>query len=103
MILVGDKKQCIFSFSSADPQSFEKLKDIPNTITLPLSISYRCAENIVNFAKKLVPSIEPNDDGRHGEIKYNTQIDDIQDGDMVLCRNNAPLMQVYVDLIKQGK
>ena len=52
MILVGDKKQCIFSFSSADPQSFEKLKDIPNTITLPLSISYRCAENIVNFAKK---------------------------------------------------
>lgn len=103
MILVGDKKQCIFSFSSADPQSFEKLKDIPNTTTLPLSISYRCAENIVNFAKKLVPSIEPNDDGRHGEIKYNTQIDDIQDGDMVLCRNNAPLMQVYVDLIKQGK
>lgn len=103
MILVGDKKQCIFSFSSADPQSFEKLKDIPNTITLPLSISYRCAENIVNFAKKLVPSIEPNDDGRHGEIKYNAQIDDIQDGDMVLCRNNAPLMQVYVDLIKQGK
>ena len=103
MILVGDKKQCIFSFSSADPQSFEKLKDIPNTITLPLSRSYRCAENIVNFAKKLVPSIEPNDDGRHGEIKYNTQIDDIQDGDMVLCRNNAPLMQVYVDLIKQGK
>lgn len=103
MILVGDKKQCIFSFSSADPQSFEKLKDIPNTITLPLSISYRCAENIVNFAKKLVPSIEPNDDGRHGEIKYNTQIDDIQDGDMVLCRNNAPLMRVYVDLIKQGK
>ena len=103
MILVGDKKQCIFSFSSADPQSFEKLKDIPNTITLPLSISYRCAENIVNFAKKLVPSIEPNDDGRHGEIKYNTQIDDIQDGDMVLCRNNAPLMQVYIDLIKQGK
>ena len=103
MILVGDKKQCIFSFSSADPQSFEKLKDIPNTITLPLSISYRCAENIVNFAKKLVPSIEPNDEGRHGEIKYNTKIDDIQNGDMVLCRNNAPLMQVYVDLIKQGK
>lgn len=103
MVSFGDKNQCIYAFSSADPESFDKLKGIPNTISLPLSISYRCAKNIVDFASKIVPSIEANNDGRVGEIKYDVQLDEIEDGDMVLCRNNAPLMQIYVDFIKQGK
>jgi superfamily I DNA/RNA helicase len=79
------------------------LKELPNTTSLPLSISYRCAKNIVDFAQKIVPTIEANNDGREGEVKYNVSLDEIKDGDMVLCRNNAPLMQVYVDFIKKGK
>lgn len=103
MCLVGDSEQSLYAFSSADPESFKTLKQLPNTTSLPLSISYRCANKIVDFASKIVPTIEPNNDGREGEIKYNVQLDEIKDGDMVLCRNNAPLMQVYVDFIKQGK
>lgn len=103
MVCVGDENQCIYAFSSANPESFKKLKELPNTVSLPLSISYRCAKNIVGFANKLVPTIEANNDGREGEIKYNVPLEEIHDGDMVLCRNNAPLMQVYVDFIKQGK
>lgn len=103
MVCVGDENQCIYAFSSANPESFKILKNLPNTKSLPLPISYRCPKNIVDFVKKLVTSIEANDDGRTGEIKYDVSIDEIHDGDMVLCRNNAPLMQVYVDFIKQGK
>lgn len=103
MCLVGDSEQSLYAFSSADPESFKMLKQLPNTTSLPLSISYRCANKIVDFASKIVPTIEPNSDGREGEVKYNVQLDEIKDGDMVLCRNNAPLMQVYVDFIKQGK
>lgn len=103
MCLVGDSEQSLYAFSSADPESFKMLKQLPNTTSLPLSISYRCANKIVYFASKIVPTIEPNNDGREGEVKYNVQLDEIKDGDMVLCRNNAPLMQVYVDFIKQGK
>ena len=103
MCLVGDSEQSLYAFSSADPESFKMLKELPNTTSLPLSISYRCANKIVDFASKIVPTIEPNNDGREGEVKYNVQLDEIKDGDMVLCRNNAPLMQVYVDFIKQGK
>lgn len=94
---------CLYSFASSDPESFKKLKELPNTTSLPLSISYRCARNIVDFAKKIVPTIECNNDGREGEIKYEVPLSEINDGDMVLCRNNAPLMQVYVSFIKQGK
>ena len=103
MCLFGDAEQSLYSFASSDPESFKRLKDLPNTTSLPLSISYRCAKNIVDFAKKIVPTIECNNDGRTGEIKYEVPLSEIHDEDMVLCRNNAPLMKVYVDFIKQGK
>ena len=103
MLFFGDSEQSLYSFASSDPESFKRLKELPNTTSLPLSISYRCAKNIVDFAQKIVPTIEANNDGREGQIKYDVPLDDIKDGDMVLCRNNAPLMQVYVDFIKKGK
>ena len=99
----GDAFQTVYSFSGSDPQSFEALKNIPNTTSLPLSISYRCADSIVDFAKKIVPSIEHNGDGRIGAIKYDVPLSDIKDGDMILCRNNAPLIQIYNEFLKMGK
>ena len=104
MISVGDANQMVYSYAGADPESFNALKSIPNTVSLPLSISYRCSPKIVDYAKQMVPSIEsdPNDK-RKGVVKYNATLDDVKDGDMILCRNNAPLVQVYSMLLKQGK
>lgn len=104
MFLFGDKNQTIYAFCSADPQSFDILKSLPNTSTLPLSISYRCAKNIVRFAQNVVSTIEHNEANKNdGEVKYNVELEDVQDGDMVLCRNNAPLMKIYNDFIRMGK
>lgn len=103
-MFLGDSSQCIYSFASADPESFNKLKEIPNTISLPLSISYRCPKNIVKFAQTLVPIIEANDNNKlDGEVLYNVKLEDIKDGDMVLCRNNAPLIKIYNDFIRMGR
>lgn len=102
-IFAGDQNQAIYAFSSASPESFNYLKSLPNTISLPLPISYRCAKNIVEYAKKYSPSIECNNDGREGCVIFNESIENVQDGDMVLCRNNAPLMKVYNDFIRLGK
>lgn len=103
LISVGDSQQMLYSFAGGDPDSFNALKSIPNTICLPLSISYRCAKNIVDFAKRIVPSIEANNDGREGRVLYDVSLDDVSDGDMILCRNNAPLLQVYNSFLKLGK
>lgn len=104
MFFFGDKNQAIYSFASADPQSFDVLKSLPNTKSLPLSISYRCAKNIVRFAQNIVETIEHNEANvNEGEIKYNVQLEEVEDGDMVLCRNNAPLMKIYNDFIRMGK
>ena len=104
LVAVGDENQSIYSFSGADPESFNVLKSLPNTECLPLSISYRCPKNVVEFAQKLVPSIEYNKDNKTlGEIKYDVSLSDIEDGDMILCRNNAPLIQIYTEFLKLGK
>lgn len=103
-IFVGDENQSIYGFASADKESFRKLKELPNTKTLPLRISYRCAKSIVHFAQNYVPTIESNDaDDRMGEVKYEVPLDEVSDGDMILCRNNAPLMKLYNDFIKSGR
>lgn len=103
IISVGDINQMIYSFSGADPDSFNALKTLPNTISLPLSISYRCADNIVSYAKQIVPTIEQNNDHREGVIEDKSTFEEIDNGDMVLCRNNAPLMKLYNMFIKEGK
>ena len=103
MISVGDSQQMLYAFSGGDPESFNALKSIPNTKCLPLSISYRCGKNIVDFAKKLVPTIEAADNAEDGQIVKNVSLDMVKDGDMILCRNNAPLVQIYNEFLKLGK
>ena len=104
MFMFGDKDQTIYTFMSSDFYSFEKLKNLPNTVCMPLSISYRCPKNIVDFAKKIVPTIEHNENNPiEGLVIDNVDIEDVKDGDMVLCRNNAPLMKIYNDFIRVGK
>ena len=103
MMSVGDSSQMLYAFSGGDPESFNALKSIPNTKCLPLSISYRCGKSIVDFAKKIVPSIEAAENAVDGRIVRNVTLDMVKDGDMILCRNNAPLVQIYNEFLKLGK
>lgn len=93
---------CINSFAGSDSDSFTKLKKTPNTIVLPLSICYRCPKNIVKFAQKLVPEIEYDFNAIDGYINYNSKIEDLKEGDMVICRNSAPLISFLMLLNERG-
>lgn len=101
LISVGDPNQAIYSFAGADIESFNTFKEYPNTISLPLSVSYRCAKRIVEEAKKIYPVIEATPIAHQGEVGE-AQIEEIEEGDMVLCRNNAPLLHLYFNLIDRG-
>lgn len=103
MMFFGDKAQAIYSFSGADSEAFDKLKDLEDTIQLPLSISYRCPKNIVEYVHYLVPTIEYDKKNKtKGEVIENANLADVKDGDMILCRNNAPLAQIYIELLRNG-
>jgi uvrD/REP helicase len=103
LIAVGDEKQSIYSFMGSNLDSLHAIKNAPNTIELPLSMTYRCALRIVDEARTVFPDgIEAAPGaimGSVGEGDYRNA----QDGDFILCRNNAPLMESFIELLKLGK
>jgi DNA helicase-2/ATP-dependent DNA helicase PcrA len=99
---VGDEKQAIYGFAGADSDSFQKLIDIPNTITLPLSVCYRCGTDIIDYAKKIVPTIEASPNAKKGLINLDASYKYITKGDMVVCRNTMPLVSLCMKYLSQG-
>lgn len=100
-IAVGDPQQAIYGFSGADANSFNTLKSLPNTITLPLSVCYRCDKNIIELAKTIVPHIQARPDAGDGIVDDNAKVEHIKDGDMVICRNTAPLVALCMKYISE--
>lgn len=102
LISVGDRNQSIYGFAGADGNSFEYFEGRTNTITLPLSISYRCSKSIVENAKKVYPDIECFENNQEGEVRYGS-IGEIEKDDMVICRNTRPLIDLYFKLLERGQ
>ncbi|MFW6246714.1 MAG: UvrD-helicase domain-containing protein [bacterium] len=98
-IAVGDPRQAIYGFTGADVESFNKLKNLPNTDLLPLSVCYRCDSEIIDLAKAIVPQIQAHENAATGTIDNNASIQDILDNDMVLCRVTAPLVALCMNFI----
>lgn len=104
VIGVGDGNQAIYGFRGADTKALQKFGEFFNAKTLPLSITYRCATAIVDYAKALVPSIQAAPNAAVGEVAHlqNYGAATFAPGDMVLCRNNAPLVDLAYKLIQKG-
>lgn len=103
IIAVGDRNQSIYGFSGADDESFKKICEIPNTMLLPLSISYRCSKEVVKWAQKIVPNIESFEGAPDGMVNFDASLDGIKEGDFVLCRTNSPLISLALQFLSQGK
>ena len=102
VISVGDEFQSIYLFAGADTEAFESFSKAPNTVSLPLSVSYRCPRAVVEEAKKYSPNINASPFAEEGYVGE-AEVDDIEEGDAVLCRNNSPLFEAYLQLIYEGK
>ena len=100
-VAVGDPHQCIYGFAGADINSFRKLTEIPNTVTLPLSLTYRCSKSVTEHAKTLVPHIQSLKTAADGIVRFDGKIAEFQSGDMVLSRVNRPLIVLCIRLLSQ--
>lgn len=100
---IGDVKQCINSWCGADPEAFERFTEENNTIELSLPISYRCPKKVIELAQRIVPEIQAKEDAIDGEIVENENIYTPIPGDMVLCRNTAPLVELYMSYLRANK
>jgi superfamily I DNA/RNA helicase len=71
---------------------------------LPLTTNYRCGKTIIEYAKKYTTNnIHAREDAQDGSVNFNVSLRTAKDGDMVLCRNIAPLMGVYRECVSLGK
>lgn len=103
LIAVGDEKQSIYSFMGSNLDSLQAIKNAPNTVTLPLSMTYRCAQDIVAEACKVFPDGIVAAPGAVKGFVGDGTFKDAQEGDFILCRNNAPLVDAFITLLRQGK
>lgn len=108
LIAVGDSAQAIYGFRGADSKSLQSIADDFNTISLPLSICYRCPKSVIEIAKKYVPQIEAFEGAPDGEVAdigpYNRDnMDGFEKGDYIVCRNVAPLVKCAFALISNRK
>jgi superfamily I DNA/RNA helicase len=99
---VGDRKQSIMGFSGANDQAFNELLKIPNTIPLDLSINYRCPQAVLPVVKTFVPQFQLRDEAPKGKFLNDVLVKDIKPNSMVLCRNTAPLIKLYLQLIRKN-
>jgi len=105
LIAVGDPRQAIYGFRGADASSMENLQRRFRTVTLPLSISYRCPQAVVREAQKLVSHIQSSETAPVGVVEtldaYNA--DTFNDSDAIVCRNARPLVALAFQLIRAGR
>ena len=107
IIAVGDENQSIFAFRAADSQAMTKIESHFTCVNLPLSICYRCPQTVIDFINSEFPGIsfggKPNNTKGILESISTQQFEDIvRDGNLVLCRNNAPLVKYAYKLLSRG-
>lgn len=126
LILCGDPKQAIYGFAGADAESMTRLKQEVKITdrgcqTLPLTVTRRCGKAIVEEAKQIVPDFEAHDscgnglvsrNSFHFEVATNAKTGHrattgyhsrVKDGDMILCRVNAPLVSECFKFLRAGR
>jgi DNA helicase-2/ATP-dependent DNA helicase PcrA len=108
IIAVGDRNQSIYGFRGADVDAIPNLIEGLKADTLPLSITYRCPKSHVKQCNELFPDIPIEcapkaKQGHIGRMSEDEFLNFVQQGDIVLCRCNAPLVSPAFKLIRRGK
>lgn len=101
---VGDKHQAIYGFRGAMANSMSVLGERFGAVKLPMRLTYRCPKLVVAEASKLFDDIEALPDAPEGSVSEgNFKEQSYTDRDLILCRNNAPLMAAAYALLRQGQ
>jgi len=111
VVACGDTRQAIFGFAGADTESIPNLSALlrqtgREVVVNPLSVTFRCGKAIVREACKIVKDYEAWKDNEEGEVirmTHDAMMESAEEGDMVLCRVNAPLVGTAFRFITQGK
>ncbi|CAM3179557.1 DNA 3'-5' helicase [Deinococcus saxicola] len=100
LIFVGDSDQSIYLWAGADPAALSRLKAAVGAMELPLSVSFRCPREVVRYARAYSSFIQPAPQAPPGVIEHvSAETVTYERGDTVLCRTNAPLIRLALELM----
>lgn len=107
---VGDPSQSIYGFAGALPSAIPDLVSELAMTELTLSTTWRCARVVVDRANEIIGNgfLKPNPNAVDGAVTTITQttfdfrLQKLNSKDMVLCRTNAPLIQLALTCLKDN-
>lgn len=105
VIVVGDDRQAIYGFRGAAQDGMAMMQKSLDAVVLGLTITYRCPKSVVAIASQYVPDYRAADVAPDGEVLNMSEaafLAQVQVGDAVLSRANAPLMPMCLSLLRRG-
>lgn len=105
LVAVGDRHQAIYGFTGADAKALDLIAEATSATLLPLTVTFRCPKKVVDFAHQWVSHIQAADTAPEGVVRdapLEKLFEEVQVGDAILCRFNAPLVKNVYQLIKNG-
>lgn len=105
LIAVGDPCQAIYGFRGAHEESMSLLREEFDMRELPLTISFRCPQEVVKHVRWRAPMMRWPDWARPGSVTTlaSWTSDLLPDDAVIICRNNAPLFNIAIKLLKTGR
>ncbi len=104
LIVVGDPAQAIYGFRGADSESLNLIAKEFGASKLPLTVSYRCATNVVKYAQQWVSHIEAAPNAPAGEVvnlgaTWEPEV--FGKTDLVVCRTTKPLITLAYKMLRK--
>lgn len=100
---VGDECQNIFKFRGAQQGGMQKTIDRYSMDVCELSVCFRCPQAVVENARWRVPQFKWIKPGGHVERLPTLDYRDFPDHATIICRNNAPIFRLAMQLISSGR
>lgn len=125
-VFIGDRHQAIYGFAGADASSIDATIKEFNCIELPMTVTFRCPQKVVEHAQRVVSHIVAHETAPEGRVihmnagEFNTperlpmlavarddgnphgNVEWSATDDAILCRNTKPLVATAFQLIKRG-
>jgi superfamily I DNA/RNA helicase len=105
IIAVGDQCQAIYAFRGAYENGMAAIAREFSCRELPLSVSFRCPEEIVDHVRWRAPHMQSWEGTPSGTVAtlHTWDFTDIPAQCAVICRNNAPLFDLAINLLRAGR
>jgi DNA helicase-2/ATP-dependent DNA helicase PcrA len=103
--VVGDDRQAIYAFRGAVSDGIALMIQQLNAQVLPLTTTYRCPKKIVGLAATIVQDYRAADVAPEGILRDSStegMLAEVEAGDAILSRKNAPLMGLCLQLLRNG-